>query len=92
VGLRPANSFPFGPGGVEAGPQDFRRIAARLRALRAAAGFSQRGPAAWCGLIPHTVRHAEHARGRPTLRTLAKLARGLGVTLGALGVRRWEGR
>jgi DNA-binding CsgD family transcriptional regulator len=71
-------------------PDDCRPIAARLRALRAAAGLSQRGLAARCGLTPPTVRHAEHARGLPTRGTLEKLARGLGVGLKALGVHRPE--
>jgi transcriptional regulator with XRE-family HTH domain len=60
-----------------------RSFAARLKALRAAAGLSQTGLARASGVPLQTIRSFEIARREPTFRTLLRLARGLGVGLGA---------
>jgi transcriptional regulator with XRE-family HTH domain len=56
-------------------------FAERLRALRLAAGLTQRGLAGRAGLSYTTIRSYEGGRGRPRQRLLVALARVLGTGL-----------
>ena len=54
-----------------------------LKALRDQAGLSQNGLAERSGVAVSTIRQFEYGMREPTYGTLVKLARGLGVSLGA---------
>jgi transcriptional regulator with XRE-family HTH domain len=60
------------------------RIAARVRALRAAAGLSLEGLAEACGVSRSMISLIERGESSPTAVVLEKLAAGLGVPLAAL--------
>ena len=51
----------------------------KLRKLRTDRGYSIRGLARAAGVSPDTVYSVEHGRRQPSIRTLGKLARALGV-------------
>jgi transcriptional regulator with XRE-family HTH domain len=51
----------------------------KLKELREAKGFSVRGLAREAGISTETVYSVEHGRRQPSIRTLGKIARALGV-------------
>jgi transcriptional regulator with XRE-family HTH domain len=51
----------------------------RLRELRQARGLSVRGLAKEAEVSPETVYSVEHGKRQPSVRTLSKIARALGV-------------
>jgi len=51
----------------------------KLRELRAAKGLSVRGLAREAGISTETVYSVEHGSRQPSIRTLGKIARALGV-------------
>jgi transcriptional regulator with XRE-family HTH domain len=51
----------------------------RLKQLREDRGYSVRGLAREAGVSPETVYSLEHGRRQPSVRTVGKLARALGV-------------
>jgi len=51
----------------------------RLRELRQARGLSIRGLAKEAGVSTETVYSVEHGKRQPSVRTLGKIARALGV-------------
>jgi transcriptional regulator with XRE-family HTH domain len=51
----------------------------RLRELRQARGLSIRGLAKEAGVSTETIYSVEHGRRQPSVRTLGKIARALGV-------------
>jgi transcriptional regulator with XRE-family HTH domain len=51
----------------------------RLRDLRQARGLSVRGLAKEAGVSTETIYSVEHGRRQPSVRTLGKIARALGV-------------
>jgi transcriptional regulator with XRE-family HTH domain len=51
----------------------------KLRKLREDRGYSVRGLAREAGVSTETVYSVEHGRRQPSVRTLGKLARALGV-------------
>jgi transcriptional regulator with XRE-family HTH domain len=57
----------------------------RLKALRESVGMSQETLAVRAHLAADTVRRAEHGTFSPSLRTLRKLAAGLGIPLQVIG-------
>ena len=61
-------------------------FAERLKTLRASAGLSQPQLAERSGVPVSALRQFEQGRREPTYATLLKLARGLGMSLGALDV------
>jgi DNA-binding XRE family transcriptional regulator len=74
------------------GELDVASFCRRLRALRTAAGLSQRGLAARSGLNHNTLCVLELGRFRPMWATLDKLARALGCGVEAFGVKACTGR
>jgi transcriptional regulator with XRE-family HTH domain len=51
----------------------------KLKELREAKGFSVRGLAREAGISTETVYSVEHGHRQPSIRTLGKIARALGV-------------
>ncbi len=51
----------------------------RLRELRQARGLSVRGLAKEAEVSPETIYSVEHGKRQPSVRTLGKIARALGV-------------
>ena len=82
AGWQPERGSGRGPGEL-----DVSNLCRRLRALRRAAGLSQRDLAARTGLNHNIVRVLELGRFRPMWATLDQLARALGRAVAALGVR-----
>lgn len=69
---------------VEAVCSSEELVGGRLRELRRAKKLSIRSLAAQCGVSVNTLSLIENNRTSPSLHTLQTLARGLGVSLGAL--------
>jgi transcriptional regulator with XRE-family HTH domain len=65
-------------------PTDRKRLAEHLTGLRRAAGLTQDELSARSGLTQFTLSNLENGRQCPTRRTMARLAKGLGVRLQAL--------
>jgi len=61
-----------------------RRVSVHVRMLRSARQWSQEDLAQHCDLSHRVIQYAESAVGVPTLATLCRLARGLGVDVRAL--------
>lgn len=59
-------------------------IGARVRSEREAQGISQSRFAAMVGVDQTYLSRLEQGRGNPTIRTLAKIAKGLGLEVGDL--------
>lgn len=59
--------------------QAARAFGVRLRERRRAAGLTQEGLAEACGLSAKFVAHLERAERQPSLHTLLRIGRGLGV-------------
>jgi DNA-binding XRE family transcriptional regulator len=70
--------------GEEGEAGDHWDIGARVRRLREARGLTLAGLAARTGMAPSNLSRLEHGRHYPTLRTLQKVARALGVPVRAL--------
>ena len=68
----------------DSAPKLNRRIAARVRELRAAHGFSLAAIARKTGVSRSMISVIERGESSPTAAVLAKLAVGLGVTLAAV--------
>ncbi len=61
-----------------------RKFGAHVRSLRTSRSLTQESLAESSGLSVDSIRRIERGTFSPTLDTLAKLARGLGMTLSAL--------
>lgn len=66
------------------GERELRALGRQVRALRTAAGLSQEDLAATADLHWTYIGRIERGRANPTLKTLLKLADGLGVDPGQL--------
>lgn len=69
---------------ADSGPTILARLGAAIRGRRTALGVSQRELAARAGVDRAFLNGVENGRRNPTLAMLAKLADGLGTTVGAL--------
>ena len=87
AGWQPERGSERGPGEL-----DVSNLCRWLRALRRAAGLSQRDVAARTGLNHNIVRVLELGRFRPMWATLDKLACALGCGVEAFGVNSCNGR
>lgn len=59
---------------------DCEQLGARLSQARQEAGLSVRGLAAKCGVSSSTIGYIEQGRQYPTVETLERIARALGVS------------
>ena len=63
------------------------RVAARIRTLRRQSGHTMEGLALRAGIPPQTLGRIERGETSPTIRTVSKIASGLGVDVEALVAR-----